>query len=398
VLDGELAWRLARKGAIFIFDDYNWSVQPPESMQHPRRGIDAFLALHEGQYTRLSEPSNYQVVLQKISEMRIGFLIKADGHDEVQLHNDLGYAINVALTIDTAYVPAAAVTMRSLAEHTPGRIAFYIVHSNLSGEDRDRLQLSLPARADLTINFVDLLSTGIVHDGGMTWAKIQMLDLLPIERVLYLDADLLIRGDITSLWHTNIDGYAVAAAQDVGHPMGHGPVAGTKYFNAGVILFNLAHIRPTLDTLQRSAQDMLSSHFKDQDVLNKEFRTNWLELPLTWNAQGLGTYADHHTTERSAMQLDAMKDDPRIVHFTGPIHPDLAGVLNPYVQPVTAKPWGYVGAPGHPYAEEWWSTLERTTWKGWKETSEFKAECSKAAEEMEKGALRVFRNRVHGSN
>ncbi|KAG1730864.1 methyltransferase domain-containing protein [Suillus paluster] len=77
LLDAELAWRLAREGCIFIFDDYNWPEQPVESIEHPRRGIDAFLALHAGEYERLSEnPEQYQVVLKKTCKMRIGFLLE----------------------------------------------------------------------------------------------------------------------------------------------------------------------------------------------------------------------------------------------------------------------------------------------------------------------------------
>ncbi|KAF8746762.1 Methyltransferase domain [Rhizoctonia solani] len=63
--------------------------------------------------------------------------------------------------------------------------------------------------------------------------------------------------------------------------------------------------------------------------------------------------------------------DPSIVHFTGPLHPSLAHVINPWVQPYVAKPWGYAGAPGHPYAAEWWETLEGTAWKGWKGSAEY---------------------------
>lgn len=55
LLDAELAWHLARKGCIFIFDDCNWPEQPIESVHYPRCGIDAFLALHAGKYEHLSK-------------------------------------------------------------------------------------------------------------------------------------------------------------------------------------------------------------------------------------------------------------------------------------------------------------------------------------------------------
>jgi predicted O-methyltransferase YrrM len=75
-LDGELAWRLGKKGAIVIFDDYHWDKEPEDNIHHPKRGIDAFMSLHRGEYECLSSPSDYQMILRKSSEMRIGFLVK----------------------------------------------------------------------------------------------------------------------------------------------------------------------------------------------------------------------------------------------------------------------------------------------------------------------------------
>ncbi|KAE9382964.1 hypothetical protein BT96DRAFT_1027444, partial [Gymnopus androsaceus JB14] len=109
-------------------------------------------------------------------------------------------------------------------------------------------------------------------------------------------------------------------------------------------------------------QEMKDSKFRDQDALNAIF-DNWKELSLKWNAQGLGTYARYPSTERALLQLDSMMD-PGIVHFTGPVNPSLEEVLSLYIQPPTAKPWGYLGAPGHPFQDEWWDVCERTLWKG----------------------------------
>jgi lipopolysaccharide biosynthesis glycosyltransferase len=392
VLDAELAWRLSKKGAVFIFDDYNWNVQPFDSMHHPRRGIDAFLSLHAGQYERLTDPSEYQVVLQKTSDMHIGFLNK--GNDHSGLQDALGYSINIALTIDAAYAPAAAVAMRTVVENTTGRIAFYVVALGLDVKIRERLHASVPVRPDVTIQFVELSSTGLTAESGITWAKIDMIEHLPIERVLYIDADVLSRADIGELWHTDLQGKSIGAAQDIGFPVGHGELAGEKYFNAGVILMDLAKIRARKDDLAASVQKALASRFKDQDALNRHFRTDWMELSLVWNAQGLGTYANDYSPERNALALDIMRSQPRIVHFTGPVSPTLASVLNPYVQPVTAKPWGYLGAPGHPFAAEWWEALEKTEWHGWRSTDEFKDECRRTAKQAEEAGVVAFQQAV----
>ena len=77
-LDAELAWRMARKGAIMVFDDYRWKRKDSDSPHHPRRGIDAFMMLRKGEYEILvgAEDEDYQMVLRKTSDMDIGFMFK----------------------------------------------------------------------------------------------------------------------------------------------------------------------------------------------------------------------------------------------------------------------------------------------------------------------------------
>lgn len=203
-----------------------------------------------------------------------------------------------------------------------------------------------------------------------TWAKIAMIDVLPVERILYVDADTLVRSDLRELWNVDLQGKTLGAVPDIGFPMGHPGVAKALYFNAGVLMMDLAKLRARLPKLVEQAGEMKGSVHADQDVLNTVLRDEWHPLDLKWNAQGLGTYSKCHSPERDALNLTSL-DRPSIVHFTGPTNPSMAEVLNPYVQPFTAKPWGYAGAPGHPFAEEWWATLERTAWAGWRVSENF---------------------------
>lgn len=70
-LDAELAFRLANEGAIIVFDDYEWNVHSTASMEHPKRGIDAFLLLHSEEVTVLHK--GYQILLMKATKPRLGF-------------------------------------------------------------------------------------------------------------------------------------------------------------------------------------------------------------------------------------------------------------------------------------------------------------------------------------
>ena len=368
-LDGELAWRLARKDAVVIFDDYGWETQPKDSRHHPKRGIDAFLVLHEGEYQRLSGEGEYQMILRKTSDMRIGFLV-GDAASE-GLDRALGYGANVAYSVDESYVTPLVASIHSLLAVSTGRITIYVVDCGLSEESRRAIANIVPSgKEDITLTFLDLPADSLAKEKGATWTRIDLISFIPAERVLYLDADTLILKDIQDLWNIDLGSKALGAAVDVGHPQGYEAIGREVYFNAGVLLMDLAKIRCGLPQLKHFARSGVQrGKFEDQDVLNVHFRGEWRELPLTWNAQGLGTYADGPGADRAliAVQLEEMKADPALVHFTGPTNPDIEIVLNPWVQPYTAKPWGYAGAPGHPFSSAWWARLEKVPgWESYK--------------------------------
>ena len=125
---------------------------------------------------------------------------------------------------------------------------------------------------------------------------------------------MLVLGDLAELWNTDLQGKAIGAAPDVGYPKGHPGVDLTKmhsdhasllgdgvsaigtqdtsdsptYFNAGVLLMDLARMRSSAAELTRLARSATNLHFRDQDVLNMNFARDWTELSLKYNAQGLG--------------------------------------------------------------------------------------------------------------
>lgn len=370
-LDAELCWRLARPGAVIIFDDYLWDKEPISSIHHPKRGIDAFMLLHQGEYEILSSDTQYQKIVRKTTQMRIGFLL-ADRLEATPTHPAFGYDIHIALTIDSSFAMPAAVTIRSAIMHTDSRVTFYVIDLGLHDEQRQQLTDTIAEFQKATIVFLSLPKDDPLSVRGGTWAKISMLKVLPVERVLYLDADTLVRRDLRALWETNLGGKALGAVVDVGHPMGHAGTERGIYFNAGVLLMDLTILRENLPSLFALGKEMQTSVYKDQDVLNIHYSQKWCPLDFIWNAQGLGTYANGPSPDRDRLDLDNMKNDPAIVHFTGPINPRVEEALNPFVQPCTAKPWGYLGSPGHPFEEEWWQVLGKTPWSFWRISDDYR--------------------------
>ena len=131
---------------------------------------------------------------------------------------------------------------------------------------------------------------------GAVYHRIFATDLMMREgakgRLLYLDADILVDWDLDSLLNFDLKGAPLAARlEDTGAPavrratrkLGVEP---GKYFNSGVMLFDLDH--PGLSAgLARAmdaalnAQEMLT--FQDQCALNLAFRDRFAELPEAFN-------------------------------------------------------------------------------------------------------------------
>jgi lipopolysaccharide biosynthesis glycosyltransferase len=115
-----------------------------------------------------------------------------------------------------------------------------------------------------------------------------------LNRLIYLDADLLFNRDIKDLWDIDISGHSLAAVKDVIFDNGiimpkfveEGIVSKDRYFNSGVLLMNLDAIRKKGDLLDLSIEFLENnpdSALPDQDALNYYFNDTALLLDKNWN-------------------------------------------------------------------------------------------------------------------
>ncbi|MBQ7172057.1 MAG: glycosyl transferase [Clostridia bacterium] len=132
------------------------------------------------------------------------------------------------------------------------------------------------------------------------------------EKVLYLDADTVINGDLAELFDTDLTGYEYGAVLDY-----YGKIfMGRHYFNSGVMLLNLPEIRRT--GLFAAAADLCARKrlfLPDQTALYRCTKRNKL-LPRRFNEQ---------------KKYD--RPDTVIQHFTKTI------LWLPYFHTRTIKPW-----------------------------------------------------------
>ena len=175
-----------------------------------------------------------------------------------------------------------------------------------------------------------------------TYRRLYLAQLVPdIDRLIYLDCDVVVRHDLTELWLQPLDGYPLGAVSD-GWAADNKTLLGrfpTGYFNGGVLLMDLARwrdqdiIRRLEDAVRASLGSTgEASQQYDQGPLNAVFIDNWQRLSPRWNFTAYFTDSAAARLGLSSAALTAIRQDPGIMHFVGGYKPWLSDFarLSPY--------------------------------------------------------------------
>jgi lipopolysaccharide biosynthesis glycosyltransferase len=210
---------------------------------------------------------------------------------------------SIALFIDRAMLPGAHVVLFSAAvHHGPGQLDVHVFHSGLNADEIVSLSTTLQSTGReyrFTATAFDpdrrFAHFGGLHGSRMTYGRLVLPELLPhLSRVLYLDADLLVRIDLHRVFSTDLGGHALGAVAtssfesslDGSLASAWGVSGDTPHFNAGVLLMDLDQWRSqrlterTLAFVSRHASN-LRSH--DQSALNFVFHSRFKPLPRRFN-------------------------------------------------------------------------------------------------------------------
>lgn len=137
-----------------------------------------------------------------------------------------------------------------------------------------------------------------------------------IERILYLDTDMIVLRDLSELFTMPLDGYPIAAVYDnyvVIQPLIGIPTPG-EYFNSGMLLID---IRAWNDQkISERTMDYLRQYpdrirYVDQCGLNAVLYKNWKKIDKKFNL--LYTYIPEDASRR---ELDRLQHQSIILHFT----------------------------------------------------------------------------------
>ena len=208
-----------------------------------------------------------------------------------------GHRMEVLCASDDRYLPHLATMLCWLLEHN-GSCRIHFFYSSVSNGELAKLKF-LVARYRCEIALYEVLPSDFEDLRVDKWASAAVYyrllapRLLPanINKVLYLDSDIIVRRSLNCLWNTDVTDHAFGAVSticddDVRKALGW--PAETKYFNSGVLLMNLQFWRQ--NNVPEQAISFVRNNpekakYWDQDALNATLSHQWVELPSRWNWQ-----------------------------------------------------------------------------------------------------------------
>lgn len=267
--------------------------------------------------------------------------------------------IHLVVATDRAYLPWTATVIRSaLDHHAPGEVAVHVVHDGaVAGDDARRLTAMGDALVLHELRDPRLGSLPLPRGAGpVTWFRIALADALPdLDRALLLDADTLVAAPLHELWGTDLGTDVLAAVSNVVEPRQRARVRSLglddhrDYFNAGVLLLDLARMRnedASGALFAYAAANAQRIPGLDQDVLNAVFARRWRRLHPRFNAMNsLWMWRPWACEAFGEAAVDRARSAPVVLHFEGP------GLC---------KPWHVLN--DHPRRDDYREVLARTPW------------------------------------
>ena len=260
--------------------------------------------------------------------------------------------VPVVFAADNNYVPILTCAMGSMLENAdPSR--FYdvvVLNTNIGGSKQEMVKKYFSRYKNARITFYNVwrmvkdykLDTNNAHISVETYFRFLAQDILSAyDKVVYLDSDLVVNGNVAELFDVRMGNNLIAATLDIDYLANLNVRGGDRmkysldvlnlknpyaYFQAGVMVFNTAELRRyhTVPEWLRIASNPIFI-YNDQDILNSECQGRVVYLPADWNvthnifgrAEKLYPMAPNSVFD----DYQAARRAPKIVHFAGAIKP-----------------------------------------------------------------------------
>ncbi|MEI0581571.1 glycosyltransferase family 8 protein [Brachyspira pilosicoli] len=288
--------------------------------------------------------------------------------------------IPIVFAINDSYIKQIVTVLTSIIDNfsNENKLEINILERNLS--DENKKIISKFNNSNIEINYINMNNVNMNLEKFMdirehynyisieTYYRFFISELFPnYDKVIYLDADIIVLEDISKLYNIDIENYLAGVVFDMNIDLvlarewliSKGVTlkeyfektlnkTTTNYFNAGVLLLNLKKIREDniAEKLWKFAEEKSPLEFQDQDVLNAVFENNVKYIDRRWNIfKDVQWYLRDHPDKNSKDKIKEISKNPFIVHYIG---------IN--------KPWEYNNIYYYDYyfLDDWWKYYRKT--------------------------------------
>lgn len=240
--------------------------------------------------------------------------------------------MNIVINVDNKYLQHAMATLCSLYENNKEhKIILHVMQSGLSAKSRNYIN-DLAARYYNKVMYYDMDDSrleGVQYRKNRplspaAYYRLLLAEVLPkdLDKVLYLDCDMIILRDISEIFHLELDGFALAATLDQfpyssQHRLQLQMEADERTFCSGIMLVNLKYWRDhnvTEGLLEYAKRPRKEIWLHDQDVLNYYFKKQWFLLPPKWNKTHISNRSIRYFGYR-AFDYKEYVLSPMLIHF-----------------------------------------------------------------------------------
>lgn len=294
----------------------------------------------------------------------------------------LSQSIHISVASNNYYAVLLAALLKSIIVNhkTSEKLVFYVFDDQISSSNKEKVSDIIINHQNVEINWLKAsqilppdLKFPIDNSAFPFTAFLRLFAPYNISeelnKLIYLDVDMIVNTDISKLWEFDLQDYTLAAVVDVGKTVScaWGGIPNYKqlaipadapYFNSGLMIINpkLWREKNIPQKVFKAMNDNLNFvNYADQYGLNVVFAQNWKEIDPLWN-----WYAHNP------------HPNPFIIHFLD---------IKPIFKSYKSDP---------KFRDEFFKYLELTPFKGTKLKSEYVRLLRKAMIKIKKKSIKVF--------
>ncbi len=250
--------------------------------------------------------------------------------------------MNLLVTLDENYIPYLNVMLFSLLQSNKGEVFdVYVLHSDIGEKAFDSTKQILAERGNLIP--VKVVNAGL-DDAPTTsrypteiYYRIFAAKYLPdgLDKVLYLDPDIIVNGSLRELYNTDLGEYYFAAASHTGtimtmvNSLRLDMEDEAPYINSGVMLMNLKLLRKeqnfkdVFDFIEKRKNYLI---LLDQDIISGLYGSKILALDTYKYNMTENLFMLHAPFEKN-LNMEWVRNHSVIIHYCGRNKPWKSGYI-----------------------------------------------------------------------